>query len=350
MSEPITIALDAMGGDNAPHIVLAGANIARQRYPGTRFILFGDAAEIETRVGKLRGLADAVEVHHTAEVVRSDDKPSQVMRSGRNTSMRLAIDAVKEGRAQGVVSAGNTGALMAMAILVLRTLQGIDRPAMTSFFPTMRGESVMLDLGANAVCSAKNLVQFAIMGEVFARTVLGSREPRVGLLNIGSEDIKGTEPLRQAAQFLREEELPLHFHGFVEGDDIATGIVDVIVTDGFTGNIALKTAEGTAKLISAFLKEAFRSSFSAKIGYVFAKRALDKLRVRTDPRRYNGAMLLGLNGVCVKSHGGTDALGFATAVGVAVDMIRQSINDNIAAQVAQIAGHWAEEKARAAVS
>ena len=349
MSEPITIALDAMGGDNAPHIVLAGANIARQRHPDVRFLLFGDAGQIEDRLKKLKGLSAAVEVHHTSDVVRSDDKPSQVMRSGRSTSMRLAIDAVKEGRADGIVSAGNTGALMAMAILVLRTLPGIDRPAITSFFPTMRGESVMLDLGANAVCSTKNLVQFAIMGEVFARTVLGAPQPRVGLLNIGSEDMKGTETLRQAAQILREADMPLDFRGFIEGDDISTGVVDVIVTDGFTGNVALKTAEGTAKLISVFVREAFRSSFAAKIGYVFAKRSLDKLRLRTDPRRYNGAMLLGLNGVCVKSHGGTDALGFATAIGVAADLIRQAVNRTIADQVAHIAGRWAEEKAQAAV-
>ena len=350
MSEPITIALDAMGGDNAPHVVLAGANIARQRYPDVSYLMFGDSERIEARMSKLRGLADAVEINHAADVVLPDDKPSQVMRSGRNTSMRLAIDAVKEGRAGGVVSAGNTGALMAMAILVLRTLPGIDRPAMASFFPTMRGESVMLDLGANVACNAKNLVQFAIMGEVFARTVLGAPEPRVGLLNIGSEDIKGTEVLRQAGKILRESDLPLRFHGFVEGNDISTGVVDVVVTDGFTGNVALKTAEGTAKLITYFFREAFRSSFTAKIGYIFAKRSLDKLRVRTDPRRYNGAMLIGLNGVCVKSHGGTDALGFATAIGVAVDMVRQSVNKSIAEQVAQIAGRWAEEKAQAAVS
>ena len=312
--------------------------------------MFGDSEQIESRMKKLRGLADAVEVHHTADIVLPDDKPSQVMRGGRNTSMRLAIDAVKEGRAGGIVSAGNTGALMAMAILVLRTLPGIDRPAMTSFFPTMRGESVMLDLGANAVCNAKNLVQFAIMGEVFARTVLGVPEPRVGLLNIGSEDAKGTGTLRQAGKILRESDLPLRFHGFIEGNDISTGEVDVIVTDGFTGNVALKTAEGTAKLISFFFREAFHSSFTAKIGYAFAKRSLDKLQIRTDPRRYNGAMLIGLNGVCVKSHGGTDALGFATAIGVAVDMVRQSVETSISAQVAQIAGRWAEERTQAAVS
>ncbi len=323
-----------MGGDNAPHIVLAGANIARLRYPDVRFILFGDEAELAPRLKKLRGLPDVVEIHHTSERVLADDKPSQVVRTGKQTSMRLAIDAVKEGRAAGIVSAGNTGALMAMAVLTLRTLPGINRPAIASFFPTLHGETLMLDLGANVSCDAVNLVQFAIMGEVFAREVLGTKVPTVGLLNIGSEEIKGNEALKQAAQTLRESDLADRFHGFVEGDDIPSGTVDVVVTDGFTGNVALKTAEGTAKLIRAFVREAFQSSNSARIGYVFAKRALDKLRVRTDPRRYNGAMLLGLNGVCVKSHGSTDAVGFATAIGVAVDMVKQAVNKSIAERVA----------------
>lgn len=324
-----------MGGDNAPHIVLAGANIARQRYPGVRFILCGDEAEMEPRIRKLRGLSRVVELHHTSERVRSDDKPSQVVRRP-DTSMRLALDAVRDGRAAGVVSAGNTGALMAMAVLVLRMLPGIDRPAIASFFPTLRGETLMLDLGANVSTDADNLVQFAVMGEVFSRAVLGTLEPTIGLLNVGSEEIKGNEALKAAAQVLRESDLAPRFHGFVEGDDIPSGTVDVVVTDGFTGNVALKTAEGTAKLISAFVREAFRSSFSARIGYVFAKRSLDKLRVRTDPRRYNGAMLLGLNGICVKSHGGTDAIGFATAIGVAVDMVKQAVNEKIAERVAHL--------------
>lgn len=328
-----------MGGDNAPHIVLAGANIARLRYPDARFILFGDEAEIAPRLKKMRGLPEVAEIHHTTERVLADDKPSQVVRTGKQTSMRLAIDAVKEGRAAGIVSAGNTGALMAMAVLTLRRLPGINRPAMASFFPTLHGETLMLDLGANVVYDADNLVQFAIMGEVFAREVLGTKEPTIGLLNIGSEDIKGHEALKQAAQMLRESDLGSRFHGFVEGNDIPSGTVDVVVTDGFTGNVALKTAEGTAKLIGGFVREAYRSSVLAKVGYLFAKGALDKLRVRTDPRRYNGAMLLGLNGVCVKSHGATDAVGFATAIGVAIDMVKQAVNKSIAERAAAAQGN-----------
>ncbi len=323
-----------MGGDNAPHIVLAGANIARLRYPDARFILFGDETELTPRLKKLRGLPDVVEIHHTSERVLADDKPSQIVRTGKQTSMRLAIDAVKEGRAGGIVSAGNTGALMAMAVLTLRRLPGISRPAMASFFPTLHGETLMLDLGANVSYDADNLVQFAIMGEVFAREVLGTKEPTIGLLNIGSEDIKGNEALKQAAQMLRDSDLADRFYGFVEGNDIPSGTVDVVVTDGFTGNVALKTAEGTAKLIGGFVREAFKSSVLAQVGYLFAKRALDKLRVRTDPRRYNGAMLLGLNGVCVKSHGATDAVGFATAIGVAVDMVKKAVNNSIAERAA----------------
>jgi glycerol-3-phosphate acyltransferase PlsX len=263
--------------------------------------------------------------------------------------MRLAIDAVKEGHAAGVVSAGNTGALMAMAKIALRMLPGIDRPAIASFFPTSKGESVMLDLGANVECDANNLVQFALMGEVFARTVLGLTNPSVGLLNVGSEEMKGHEELRAAAAILRETHLPIRFEGFVEGDDVPAGTVDVVVTDGFTGNVALKIAEGTAKLYSGFLKGAFASSFLAKIGYVFAKSALAKVRLRTDPRRYNGAMFVGVNGIVVKSHGGTDALGFANAIGVAVDMATHGFNDKIKAELARL-GVTSEPVAAAAAA
>lgn len=325
-----------MGGDNAPHIVVAGANIARRRHPDTRFMLFGDKDELETRVARQRGLADFVEICHAPEVVDADAKPSQVVRSGRNTSMWLAIDAVHEARAAGVVSAGNTGALLAMAMLQLRRLEGIDRPAFASFFPTLRGETVMLDLGANIACDVRNLVEFAVMGEVFARTVLGIENPTVGLLNVGEEETKGNDTLKEASNMLREIAFPGEFVGFVEGNDIPAGAVDVVVTDGFTGNIALKTAEGTAQLINAFVREAFRNSFWAKVGYVFAKRSLDKLKNRSDPRRYNGAMFLGLNGVCVKSHGGTDAVGFATAIGLAVDMVKYGGNQMLAEHIARI--------------
>ncbi len=329
MVERLTIALDAMGGDHAPRAVLRGANIARKRFPNIDFILVGNEAKLAPflkRMPKLRRISTVV---HTAESVGNDVKPGAALRTGRNSSMRLAIDAVKDRRAVGIVSGGNTGALMAMAKVVLRTLPGIDRPAMASFFPTMKGESVMLDLGANLECTAENLVQFAIMGEQFARAVLGLLQPSVGLLNVGAEDVKGHEELRRAANLLRENSGPLKFNGFVEGDDIAKGTVDVVVADGFTGNIALKTAEGTARLISEFLKQTFRSSILAAIGYLFARHALRKLRARLDPRYYNGAMFLGLNGIVVKSHGGTDALGFATAIGVAVDMIKHGFIDNM---------------------
>lgn len=334
--ERVKIALDAMGGDNAPQIVLAGASIARQRHSDLEFLVFGDEAKIAPLMPKYRGLDRICEIRHTAAAVKAEDKPSQVLRSGRDTSMWLAIEAVKNGEADGIVSAGNTGALMAMAVLVLGRIKGIARPAIGTFFPTAVGQTVMLDMGANLNCDARNLVQFAIMGEVFTRQALGTPKPTVGLLNIGSEEIKGNDAIKEAAQWLRESDLAECFHGFVEGDDIAAGTVDVVVTDGFTGNVALKTAEGTAKLIRGFVREAFMSSLMAKIGYVLAKRSLDKLRVRTDPRRYNGASLLGLNGVCVKSHGGTDALGFATAIGVAADMVRQGVNQSIAERVAQV--------------
>jgi glycerol-3-phosphate acyltransferase PlsX len=234
---------------------------------------------------------------------------------------RGAIEAVQSGEAAGVVSAGNTGALLAIAMLMLRTLPGIHRPAIAGFFPTLRSESVMLDLGANVECDADNLVQFAIMGNVFARTVLGVLHPTVGILNVGSEELKGHEAVREASAMLRNTAMPGSFHGFVEGDDIAKGTVDVIVTDGFTGNVALKTIEGTAKLYTGFLRESFRTSIMAKVGYLLARPAINSLRTRVDPRRYNGAIFLGLNGIAVKSHGGTDAIGFANAIGVAVDMV-----------------------------
>jgi glycerol-3-phosphate acyltransferase PlsX len=322
LSDEITIALDAMGGDDAPQVVVAGANIARRRHPDVRFLLYGDEKEIAALVTKQRGLDEFVEIRHASEKVEPDDKPSQIVRSGQETSMWKAITSVKDGESDGIVSAGNTGALLAMAMLVLRRLDGIDRPAIASFFPTQRGETVMLDLGANIQCDARNLVEFAIMGEVFARTILGINDPTIGLLNVGEEETKGNDALKLAATLLRDLELPGEFVGFVEGDDIPSGAVDVVVTDGFTGNVALKTAEGTARLINAFVRETFRNSFWAKIGYLFAKPSFDKLRSRSDPRRYNGAMFLGLNGVCVKSHGGTDAIGFATAIGVAIDMIK----------------------------
>src|ERR1700719_3074614 len=245
VSDGVTIALDAMGGDHAPRMVVKGADIALQRHPDIRFLLFGAEEKVRPLLAKRPRLANAVTLHHTGEVVADDARPSLALRTGRQSSMRLAIDAVADGRADGVVSAGNTGALMAIAKFVLKMLPGIDRPAIASFFPTRRGESVMLDLGANVECDEENLVQFALMGDVFARTVLGILKPTIGLLNVGSEEVKGHEAVREAFAILRASSLPGEFHGFVEGDDIARGTVDVIVTDGFTGNVALKTLAST---------------------------------------------------------------------------------------------------------
>ncbi len=319
-----------MGGDNAPRAVLRGANIARKRFPNVQFLLFGPEGKLAPLLKRMARLRKAATIVDTPDFVGDQDKPSVALRSGKNTSMRKAIEAVRDGRAHGVVSAGNTGALMAMAKVVLRTLPGIDRPAMASFFPTLRGESVMLDLGANIECTADNLVQFSVMGELFARTVLGSLQPTVGLLNVGSEEMKGHDELRAAASILRG--YPINFHGFIEGDDIAAGTVDVVVADGFSGNIALKSAEGTARLVSEFLRQSFKSSVLAGLGYLLARPALRKLRARLDPRRYNGAVFVGLNGIAVKSHGSSDALGFATAIGVAVDMAANGFIERMAAE------------------
>jgi len=350
LNVPFTLSLDAMGGDHAPGIVIKGVAEAHVRYPLARFLLFGDSKKINPLIAAHHGLAACCEVRHTDDVVTGDAKPSQVIRSGRNTSMWQAIEAVKRGGASGVVSAGNTGALMAMSKVIMRMLPGIDRPAICSLFPTRRGETVMLDLGANAQCEPRNLVEFAVMGECFSRAMLGLDRPSVGLLNIGTEDLKGTDLLKEAAQTLRESHLDMEFAGFVEGDDIAKGTVDVVVTAGFTGNVALKTAEGTAKLFSEFLKGAIKSSLLAQFGMIFAKPVLAQVMARSDPRRYNGALFVGLNGVVVKSHGGTDAIGFANAIGVAVDMISRDLNSKIGEQLAHIAAKNSETNGQSQVA
>ncbi len=329
MNQEIILALDAMGGDQAPEMVLRGANLARIRYPNLRFVIFGDETVISPLLRRFKKLTSISTIEHTKEKILNDDTLAVIIRQRRNSSMSLAIHSVGSGQTQGIVSAGNTGALMAFAKIVLKTLPGIDRPAMGSIFPTQRGESVMLDLGANIDCSSGHLVQFAIMGEVFARNVLGVREPTVGLLNIGTEEVKGNDIIRNAASALRESGLPIKFHGFIEGDDIAAGTVDVVVTDGFAGNIALKTAEGAARLYGSYIRSAFKRSVMSRAGYLLARPALKMLRDRLDPRAYNGAMFLGVNGVVVKSHGGTDYKGFANALCVAADMVNQGINPKI---------------------
>ncbi len=332
MTATLTLALDAMGGDHAPEMVVKGAAAILPRFPQVRFLLFGDAEQIEPLLRKYPTLRDRAELRHTADRVHSEDKPSQALRRGRNSSMRLAIDAVAKGEAQAVVSAGNTGALMAMAKFVLRTLPGIERPALASFFPTLKGETVMLDLGANVECDSRNLVQFAVMGANLAHSALGRHRPRVGLLNVGVEELKGNDAVRGAAELLRAvQNPPFEFVGFVEGDDITKGEVDVIVTDGFTGNVALKTAEGTAKLMGTLMRAAFQRSILTKLGYLLAYSGLAMLKARIDPRFYNGGVMLGLNGIAVKSHGGTDEVGFAAALEVAIDMANDRLIERIRA-------------------
>ena len=317
-----------MGGDHAPAMVIAGLEIAAERHPGARFLLVGDAAQVTPLLARHRRAAAACTVRHAPDVIGNEMKPTAALRA-RQASMRVAIDAVAAGEAEGVVSAGNTGALLALAKIVIKSLPGIDRPAMAAIGPSARGDVVMLDLGANVACDTRNLVEFAVMGDVFARTVLGLTAPSIGLLNVGSEELKGDDRVRDAAEILRQSPIGKQFHGFVEGHDIAAGTTDVVVTDGFTGNVALKTGEGALKLIGELLRQVFRSSWAAKLAYLLARPGLDRLREWLDPRRYNGAVMLGLNGVVVKSHGGTDAQGFAHAMDVAVDMVVHRFNQHI---------------------
>lgn len=335
MTSQITISLDAMGGDAAPEMVVDGAALARERNSNLRLLMFGDEATINPLLSRHQILRNVVDVYHTEIQVGPNDKPSQALRQGQQSSMRLAIDAVARGDAGGVVSAGNTGALMAMSKFVLKTMSGIDRPAICGFLPTLRGESVMLDLGANVECDQNNLVQFAIMGAAFARTILGLPRPTLGLLNVGEEEMKGNEAVKGAAAILNQADLPLRFHGFIEGDDIAKGTTDVVVTDGFSGNVALKTVEGTANLFTQFLRTAFSQSLFSRLGYLLAKPSMNALRDRIDPRHHNGGVLLGLNGVSVKSHGSMDDVGFATAIGLAANMVSDELTGRIIDDMAQ---------------
>ena len=332
----IVMALDGMGGDRAPDVIVDGANMARERYPGTSFLLFGDEARLKPLVDRCKGLAQVLEIVPAEDAVLAEDKPSFALRRRRKSSMWLAVEAAAQGRADTVVSAGNTGALLAISMFAMRMLEGARRPALSSFMPTARGETVMLDLGANVESDAENLAEFAVMGSVCAQIALGLDRPRVGLLNVGSEDLKGHEELRQALAWLRRPNSPVDVHGFVEGNDIGAGVVDVVVTDGFTGNVALKTIEGTAKLYSQYMRDVFRTSTLAKIGYLFASGAMRKFQKRVDPRRYNGGVFLGLDGVCVKSHGGTDALGFAYAIGVAGDLVRYEYRSKLVEGLAKL--------------
>jgi phosphate acyltransferase len=327
MPQKVRIALDAMGGDVGASVVIPGAAVSLSRHPDTEFLLFGDRALIDAQLAQHPAMKAASRVIHTDVAVSMHDKPSQALRRGRKTSsMWLAIDAVRKGEADVAISAGNTGALAAMARFCLRMLRGIDRPALAAIWPTARGESVVLDLGATIGGDAQHLVALAVMGSAMASVLFNLERPTVGLLNIGVEEIKGREEIREAAERLRAMNLPqLEYIGFVEGDGIGRGAADVIVTEGFSGNIALKAAEGTARQMSDFLRAAMGRSWQSKLGYLFARKAFRELREKLDPKKSNGGVLLGLNGVVVKSHGGTDAEGFAYAVDVGYEMVHYDL-------------------------
>jgi len=327
MPQKVRIALDAMGGDVGAPVVIPGAAISLTRHPDTEFLLFGDSALISKELDAAPALKAVSRVIHTDVAVRMDDKPSQALRRGRKTSsMWLAIDAVKKGEADVVVSAGNTGALMAMARFNLRTLPGIDRPAIAAIWPTLRGESVVLDVGASIGGDERHLAALAVMGSAMARVLFDLERPTVGLLNIGAEEVKGGEEVRAAADLLRSLNLPqMDFIGFVEGDGIGKGAADVIVTEGFTGNIALKVAEGTARQIGEYIRSAMRRTWRSKLGALLARGAFQVLREKMDPGRVNGAVFLGLNGMVIKSHGGVAAADFASAVDVGYEMVRYDL-------------------------
>lgn len=334
MGSRITIALDAMGGDYGPSVVVPAAALSLIRHPDLNFIMFGNEAAIREHMSEDSPLAKVTRIVHTDVVVAMDDKPSQALRHGRwKSSMWMALEAVKHGEAQAAVSAGNTGALMAMAKFCLRTLPGIDRPAIAAIWPTLASESIVLDVGANVGADARQLVDYAGMGAALARALFGVEKPSIALLNIGVEEIKGLDEIKAAAAALRKPDLPIVYHGFVEGDDLGKGLVDVVVTEGFTGNIALKTAEGTAKQIAAYLKAAMTRSIWARMGAVLAQGAFRALRAKMDTRQMNGGMFLGLNGIVIKSHGGADAVGFASAIDLGYDMAESDLVASIAKDV-----------------
>lgn len=341
-----------MGGDAAPSVVVEGAHLSRQQFPNVKFLIFGDEAEIAPLVKKYGGLSSAVEIRHTPDRVLADDKPANALRQGRNSSMRLAIDAVAHGEAQAVVSAGNTGALMALAKFSLKVLPGVDRPAICTYLPTkIPGHGVVfMDMGANAECDPNNLLEFAVLGSVVSRETFKIEQPRIGLLNIGSEAMKGNELVKAASELFEASALPGKYIGYAEGDKVMSGAFDVVITDGFTGNVALKAIEGTVKVLGSLLKRAFRQSFMMKLGLLLALPGLIvalpgfiALRKSVDPRYYNGASLVGLRGLCIKSHGGTDAVGFSNAINFAINLAANSFTKKVEEELKRL-GHGAAKK------
>lgn len=338
VNKKVVIALDAMGGDYSPGAIIEGAHkslIKHNTHLAERdleFLIFGNEDLLHSLIVKFPLLRKFSTIVHSDNIVSSEDRPSSALRKSKNTSMGMAINAVKQQQAHAVVSAGNTGALMAIAKVVLRTLPGITRPAIVGLLPTVDSKVVSLDLGANAECETHNLVEFAIMGDAFAKVILHKQKPTIGLLNIGSEEIKGNEIIKSAANILHTQNC-LNFVGFIEADDIARGVVDVVVADGFSGNVAIKMAEGTGYLCRQLLEKAFKTNIFSKLGYFFAKKALSKTFAQIDGRNYNGAMLIGLNGVVVKSHGSADAVAFANAIEVAIELERNNINQKIIQEI-----------------
>ena len=334
-NKEITVAIDAMGGDNGAEVVVDGVARAFARGLKANILFVGDREKLGPLVENHRGIKSA-EIRHASNVVAMTDKPMHVVRRGHDTSMWAAVDAVKSGDADAVVSCGNTGALMAVALFQLKKIEGVDRPAVTALWPTLRGRTVVLDVGANVEADEKQLVQFAIMGEAFFRALMGVEKPSVGLLNVGAEDLKGHELIRTAARVLREADPEMAFKGFVEGNDISGGAVDVVVTDGFTGNVALKSAEGAARLVGGWVKETLTGTLNAKLGALLMAPGLRKLKDRIDPSSVNGGVFLGINGVVVKSHGGSDARGVASAVQMAASLARSPFRDEVAQTVASV--------------
>jgi glycerol-3-phosphate acyltransferase PlsX len=337
MPDKARIALDAMGGDHGASVVLPGADISLTRHPDIEFLIYGDRAVIEPLLDGLPRLKANARLVHTDVAIRMDDKPSQALRHGRwKSSMWLALDAVKKGEADVVISAGNTGALMAMARFDLKMIEGIERPAIAALWPTLKGEAVVLDVGASIGADEHHLINLAAMGSAMARVLFDIERPTIGLLNVGVEEIKGLEPVREAGRLLREGSFPhLNYVGFVEGDDIGKGTVDVVVTEGFAGNIALKTAEGTARQFAQYLKNAMSRTWAARLGYLLSRQAFRTLRDKMDPRKSNGGVFLGLNGIVIKSHGGADAEGFASAIDLGYDMFRYELLAKIGESMAR---------------
>ena len=337
MPDKVRIAIDAMGGDHGASMLLPGAEISLIRHPDIEYLLFGNSEVVEPLLARMPVLKAKSKFVHTEVSIRMDDKPSQALRYGRwKSSMWLALDAVKKGEADVAVSAGNTGALMAMSRFNLKMIEGIDRPAIAAIWPTLKGESVVLDVGASIGADAAHLINLAAMGSSMARVLFDIEKPTVGLLNIGVEEVKGLEEVREAGQMLREGQFPhFDYQGFVEGDDIGKGVVDVVVTEGFAGNIALKTAEGTARQFGQYLRSAMNRTLMSRLGYLLARRAFRTLREKMDPQKANGGVFLGLNGIVIKSHGGADSEGFASAIDLGFDMVRYELLAKIGQSLAR---------------